>query len=624
MLQDIRKSSQGMAARIVIGLIVLSFAGFGVQSILVSGGSDGVGEVNGESISLQELQLAINNEKRRLINTNGDSLDPTLLDDERIKPRALEAVVGRKLLMQTAQDMELTVSEKQIGKVIGGMEAFQIDGSFSEERYRNALATAGFSPGQFKDSLRDDIVVNQLRSGLAGSEFVTPTELAVSVRVLAEQRDLRYMTIPRENFTADAAPSEAEIEAYYQEQQSAFLTAETVDLDYLLLTRDDFRQPVGEAAIQEAFELAQDNYQYKTRHRVSHILIEPDGDEPAEDRLARVQAELSAGSSFEEVATSLSEDIGSARTGGDLGYTSGDTFPQEMEDAIAALALGQVSEPVETDAGIHLILVTERDEGEALELDEELRVELEEQLAIEAARDDLLIAVEQLKDLSFNADDLAEPAEELGLVLNQADNIAQGETEGLFAHPALQSAAFSDDVLQAGHNSEVIELANDNYVVMSVRQHHEPEVLPLETVRDQVTAALIESSSQAAVTAAAKQALASLNQGKSIEEFAVSEEYQWQVELGADRRNISLPRDVLVKLFELPVPQGESTTKDFILTSTGDAVVMELVRVREGDVETLQPLDRSQLTQGLMAQTGRLIDGEFQQALREGAEISVR
>ena len=162
MLQDIRSNIQGPAAKIVIGLIVIAFAFFGIESVLFGGGGSGVAEVNGEDISPQELQQAINNQKRRLISMMGENLDPAMLDDEVISPRALDSLITRRLLMQSAQEMDLAVSERELGRMIAGMEQFQIDGKFSPEMYKSALANAGFTPASFKQTLREDLLVHAL------------------------------------------------------------------------------------------------------------------------------------------------------------------------------------------------------------------------------------------------------------------------------------------------------------------------------------------------------------------------------------------------------------------------------------------------------------------------------
>ena len=625
MLQNIRQNIQGTAAKIVVGLIVVSFSIFGIESILVGGGGGGVAEVNGEEITPQELQQTVNTQKRRLIAMMGENLDPTMLDDDRISAQALESLISRKLLTQAAADMDLAVSEREIGRVIGSMEQFQIDGKFSPEAYKSVLSSAGYTPGYFKQSLRQDLMVNQLQSGLAGSDFATPAELQLTARIAFEQRDVRYLTIPGERFMPEAAEvSQSQIEAYYAANQPEFASEEAVDLDYIELTPDDFRQPVEESELKEAYELALHNARYATENRVSHILFERgDGEsrDALQQRIDAAREKLAAGEDFASVAAEYSDDVGSSRNGGDLGFSAGDAFPEEMEEAIAALDPGSVSEPVETDAGTHLVLVTERREASPPSY-EEMRPELEERIQLEEARVELLRTVEELRDLAFNAESLDAPAEELGLDVAREDGVTRSRREGLFANPALLSAAFSGEVLEAGHNSEVIELSGNQFVVLRVHRHKPADIQPLEQVRDTVIARVRESEARKALASEAERIVAQLRAGVSMEQVASREDYPWQVELGADRLNMSLPPEVLQRAFRLPSPTGEDPTVDFVITSSGDAQVVEVARVSVGEYARLETLQKQRLEQQVSAEYGSLTGVEFQRGLRESAEIT--
>jgi len=625
MLQNIRQNVQGPAIKIIVWLIVISFSIFGIESILVGGGGGGVAEVNGEEVSPQELQQAVNTQKRRLIAMMGDNFDPTVLDDEVITSQALNSLIGRKLLMQSAQSMDLAVSSREIGSVIGGMEQFQIEGKFSPQMFSSVLSSAGYTPAYFKETLREDIALAQLRSGLAGSEFATPLELTLNAAVDAEQRDLRYLTIPLQTFIDQHVATEEQISEYYAQHQDDFRTPESVELDYIELTPDLFRQPVEENAVLEAYQLEIDNTQYKTENRVSHILFEERDGEDADSlqqRVAAAQARLAAGADFGEVAAEFSDDIGSAANGGDLGFSSGDAFPEEMEEAVAGLAVDEVSAPVKTEAGTHLILVTERREGSAPEL-EELRPRLEEQLQLAQARGDLLLAVENLKDMVFNAEDLNRPASELDLVVQRSEPVARNQAQGLFANPALLAAAFSEEVLEAGHNSDVIELGEDRFVVMHVHKHNLPQLKELADVHDEIAAIIVEQSAREMVAAEADRIVQELASGASMEQVATEAGYDWQVELGADRRNGAVPGDVLARAFEMPVPAQNETLVDFIMAPSGDARVISLTGVTPGKFEALEQTARMSLQRQVSGEYANLVDSEFQRGLRESADISV-
>jgi len=621
MLQDIRQSTQGTAAKIIIGLIVLSFAGFGVQSILLDGGGRTVAEVNGEGIAPEELQQAVYTQRQRLIAMMGENLDPAMLDEDRLSGQALESLIARKLLTQSAQHLDLGVSEREIGAQVAGMEQFQVGGKFSPDMYKSALANFGFSPASFKRALSDDIVVNQIRSGLSGSEFSTPAERALNARVLAEQRDLRYMTIPREAFAVTEMPQESEIQAWYDSNQERYRSTESVDIEYLELTAEDFYAPVDESLVLEAYEQARNDHQYQPRSKVSHILFMEEGDKSVDERVAEAQNRLAAGEEFAVVAGDMSDDVGSATLGGDLGFTSGDAFPAEMEAVISQLQAGEISEPVATDAGVHLVMVTGREDAEVPPL-EEMRSELEARIQQQEAAVELTRAVELLRDISFNAENLSGPAQELELELQSAGQVSRTQAEGLFANTTLPEAAYSDDVLAAGNNSDVIELAGDHYVVLRVASHNEPELKDLDTVRESIVAEINDERTREALTAEAEGMMAALRGGQSMEQLATEKGYEWQVELGVDRRNSTVPFEALNKSFELPRPPEGGASSELVYSAAGDVVVLELMRVIEGDYTALADQEKQQMRQLGQMEYGALLNTEYERGLREGAEIN--
>ena len=626
MLQDIRKTTQGTAAKVVIGLIVISFALFGIESILLGGGGGAVAEVNGEAVTPMELQQAVDTQRRQLIAMMGDNLDPAMLDEQRISAQALEGIVSRKLLMQSAHDMGLTVSEAELGAVIAGMEQFQLDGNFSPEMYKSLLASAGFTPASFKSALRDDLILGQVRAGIAGSDFATPAELALTARVIAEQRDVRYLTLPLAPYLDAVEVSEEDLEAYYRENEASFMTPESVVLDYVELTLDDFREPVEEAAIEEEYRIQLDSYQYQTENRVSHILLQRGSDESEADfaaRIATVQDELAAGKSFADVAAERSDDVGSAGNGGDLGFSAGDAFPPEMEEAVAALEVDTVSAPVETDAGTHILMVTERRDSEAPSL-AELRPELEAGLQEREARVALLLAVEELRDIAFTADSLRAPAQELGLEVLRTEPMTREQRDGPLAEPSVLRAAFSEDVLELVHNSEVLELGGDRFVAVHVHEHNKPTLEPLDAVREEIARSITRERAREALESAAAEAVAELTTGEqSIEALAARENVEWQVELGAQRDSRVLPPAVLQRAFSLPAPGDDNPVADYVIDASGDARVVQLVRVQAGALASLDAEQQRGLRQRIGSEFGALLQVEHEQGLRAAADISV-
>ncbi|MCZ6828330.1 MAG: SurA N-terminal domain-containing protein [Gammaproteobacteria bacterium] len=624
MLQSIRKNIQGTMAKIIVGLIIVPFALFGIESLVGGGGARYVAEVNGEGITAPELQQQINQQKRRLLMSMGENIDPSMLDDQLLAGPTLEFMIQKKLFLQAAGEYQMAVSDAALGNIIGAIEAFQIEGKFNSERYRQVLSDQGYSLGSFQDSLRDDLLMTQLRAGLSGSEFVTKQEFNQMAVVNEEQRDLRYLVMPLDDFRSEADLSEAEIEAWYEQNQQSFKTTESVVLEYVELSAVDFYPEVAEDEVRELFELERDAFQLPEERAISHILFEQGEDESdgeLQARIEKVVAELAqAEKSFAELARIYSQDLGSANFGGELGLTSGDSFPAEIEAAVAALAVDEVSAPVPSDAGWHLLKVTEIRAGKVVDF-AEVRAELELRLQQEGGQRELVKAVEELRDLVFNAEDLAEPAASLELELHTGTEISRNQQQGLFADPRLISAAFSKEVVEDGYNSDVIELDEAHYVVLRVSEHKPPSVKPLREVRGEMLAVMTEELAKERITERAEALLASLHAGASIEELALANDYPWQVELGAKRDNRNVPASMLARVFTLPVPVDSDSLFDYVQTAGGDIEIFELVRVMAGNSDTLAPARRQQLSGRLLQEGSSAVDAHYQKALLARADI---
>ncbi len=624
MLQDIRKNLQGTIAKVIVAIIVVPFALFGIDSLVGGGGVQYVAEVNGQGLSATELQQQINQQKRRLLNSLGDRIDPSMLDDQLLAGPALDYLISKVLLLQAAENYGLAISDQRLGEFIADMPVFQVDGRFSRQLYQRRVSDQGYSPAGFQKSLQEDLLTTQLRTGLANSEFATAAEIDQIARINDEQRDVRYLVLPLEGFRDNVELSEEQIQQWFADNQQQFTTAESVELEYIELSLDTFRKPVDEERVRELYQLDTDSFQLAEERRVSHILFEQgeqESDAELAARVAAAQQQLASGDQvFADVASALSEDVGSANFGGDLGFTAGDTFPEEMESVIAALELDEVSPPIETDAGVHIIKLTEIRSGESRNF-ESVRGELHDQLQNEEAALELIKTVDRLRDLVFNADDLAGPAAELELTVQRSAAVSRDQREGLFMERRLITAAFSTEVLGDRYNSEVIELNAEHFVVLRVLNHAPAAPKPLEVVREDVEQALAAELARTAIREQANELLRRLHAGSSIEELALEGDYVWQVELAARRNNQGLPSSLLRRLFQLPVPADESSSYDYVQNDEGDIELFELVRVTAGEASRLVESQRKRLQRRISDEYGQRADAYFQQELRSRADV---
>jgi peptidyl-prolyl cis-trans isomerase D len=625
MLQSMRQGAQSTTAKIIIGLIVLSFAAFGLETLLPGGAGTSVAEVNGEEISPFALQEAVTQQKRQLVSILGEDIDPAMLDDDRLQPRALESLIQRALLLQKAAELGLVASDAQIGKSITSIEAFQLNGNFSPEAYKSVLANAGYTPERFRRLQGEDIVLTQLQTAVSESEFVTQRELSAMANLLGEERDVRYLVIPEGRLVASDALSDDALRAYYDAHQSDFLKPEQVVVDYILLAPEDFRVEADEETVLQQFEAVRDEYTVSTQSSVSHILLIPADEESDSDfarRVAEVSERLNRNEGFSDIARELSDDIGSASQGGALGFTDGTAFPEEMEAAIADLqSPGQVSTAVVTDAGTHFIRLEERIDGDSVSY-EDVKDELRSSIESAEAERSLLLAVEELRDLVFNAPDLAGPAAAVSAKVERSEAFSRELGRGLFAEAALRDVAFSPEVFEDGINSEVVELSGKRFAVLRIAEITPSQVAPFDEVESDIAEGLsaeLESDGLRAMQLQAEQELAG---GGTFEDIAKTLDLEWRVELATTRLASQLPRPVLEAAFAMPA--GDTARLRAVAVPGAGHALIQLARVTPGSVASLTTAEAETLMSRRSSEQQRLSFGEYLKYQRETAEIIVR
>jgi peptidyl-prolyl cis-trans isomerase D len=625
MLQTMRQSTQSTAAKVIIGLIVLSFAAFGLETLLPSGAGTSVAEVNGEEITPFALQEAITQQKRQLISILGEDIDPALLDDERLRPRALDSLVQRALLLQKTAALQLVASGAQVSQSITSIEAFQFNGEFSPDAYKSVLANAGYTLERFRRAQADDIVLAQLQAAISESEFVTAIELSATANVMAEERDVRFLVVPDNTLLDDSALSDDALRAFYTDNESLFFTQERLIVDYIELNPDDFDVVVDDAVVREQYEAVKDEYQVSQQTRVSHILLmqnEEETDQDFANRLLTVTNQLNDGVDFADVAAALSDDLGSAAMGGELGFTDGTTFPDAMEEAIAELVLpGDISAPVETDAGTHIIRLEERIDGTSVSY-ETVKAELRASIEAAEAERALLIAVEELRDAAFNAADLSGPADALGVTVLRSDAFTVEAGQGVFSDARLRAAAFAEDVKVDGNNSDVLELAERRFVVVRVHEVRPPQTAPFREVETEVIELLRSELQTAALSEIRTAAQDALEGGETLEQVAQTLGLDWRVELAATRLVSQLPRPVLDAAFSMTAGKTNQL-RTVSIPGEGHAVV-QLARVAPGSVNALSLGERDQLTSRRATEQQQVSFSEFMLFQRNESDIVLR
>lgn len=620
MLQNIRDNSQGWIAKTIIGAIILLMALTGFDAIFQAAThKNEVAKVNGEEISQNELSQAVDMQRRQLMQQLGKDFDASLLDEKMLRESALKGLIDRKLLLQGAEQSKFAFSEGALDQVILQTPEFQVDGKFSSERFDQVIRQLGYSRMQFRQMLAQEMLIGQLRAGVAGSGFVTDAEVLAFARLEKQTRDFATL-----NVKADPAAvklTDDEVKAYYDEHAKEFMTPDQVVIDYLELKKASFFDQVAvkDEDLQAAYQKEIANL--SEQRRAAHILIEVNDkttEAQAKAKIEEMQARLAKGEKFEALAKEFSQDPGSANNGGDLGYAGPGVYDPAFEKALYSLAKDQVSEPVRTDFGYHLIKLLGVEAPEVPTL-ASLKDKLTRELKAAQVEQRFVEATKQLEDSAFEASDLAQPASDLKLTVHTSKPFGREGGEGVAANRAVITAAFSTEVIDEGANSTAIELDPETVIVLRSKEHLKPAQLPLESVSAAIRTQLTKEHASAAAKTKAEKLIADLRDGKAPLDKAVDGQ-SWKATQAATRGQEGVDPAVLQALFRMPKPAAkDKPTFSSVTLSDGSLMIVRLNGINEAAAPTEE--EKVQYRRFLASREGQQDFAAYRKQLEAQADI---
>ncbi len=592
MLQNIRDNSTGWISKSIIGLIVVLFAFTGFEAIISSGSnSNNAAKVNGEEITLDALAEAKSLQRRQLMQQFGKDFDANLIDDGLLTESALKGLIARKLLVQAADQSDFAFSSASVDQFMLTAPEFQEDGQFNADRFDQVIRQMGYSRLQFRQMIEQEMRTSQLRAGIAGSAFITEQEAQAFARLERQTRDFSMLTIAPD--VAGISVTNAEAEAYYNEHVKEFMTPEQIVVEYIELEKSTFfdQVAVDETELEELYQAEIANL--SEQRRAAHILIEISAD--VSDEQARLKAEqaierINAGEEFASVASELSDDTGSAAQGGDLGFAVPGVYELEFEEALVALNQGQVSEPVRTDYGWHVIKLLDVQAADIPSF-ASLQDKLTQNLKAQQVEQRFVEAVKDLEGLAYESADLQQPAAELKLSVKVSEAFGRQGAQGLFANRQVLEAAFSTEVLEEGANSMAIELDPETTIVLRVKEHQRPEPIPFAEVSAPIQQQLASQRAIEQAQSEGETLLASLQDGKTSTEQA--KQAEWQTVEAAIRDQDGLDPKVLQTLFKIPKPQAGAAQFAGVSLGNGEYVLLRLTGINDSPT----PLNSEELAQ---------------------------
>ncbi len=628
MLQSIRERAQGAIAVIIVLFLCLTFAVWGVESYLNEARKVVVAEINGDEIELSEYQATFQRLRQRAQAELGDAFDSTVWSQDATKRKALDYLVEERVLTQNVDRARLRLSPEQVAEFLKTSPNFQVDGKFSSERYTQVTSALGFSEQAYEAQARKDLALQQLRTGVVASAFITPQELARVEQLEGETRTVGYAVIVPTD-SAKETISEQDVSSYFAAHQEDYRVEDKVALEFVELKLEDLAPgvTVSDQELQQYYATHKADFTIEEQRNASHILVQLKADATsAEDAAAKQKAaELRKlvldGKPFAEVAKAQSDDIGSRAEGGATGLFGRGVMAPEFEQAVFSMQVDDLSEPIKTSFGYHIIRLVEIKPGGVTPL-AEVRSEVEQKVRHEKAEELYYETAERFSDTIYeHPDSLAEAAEQLAMKIETASLQSRAEVAAMFSS-AVADAVWEPEVLTQGLASTPVEIGDNRIVAVRVTQY-EPSHLPsLDQVQAAVVAELQSRHVRDAAKARGEELLARLKKGEAGSKISAEAGLKWEDFKDAGREDPRLNRAVLRAAFKAPVEKADDKAHLGVEFGNGNYALVEVSKPT-APASTAEAAAAPRLKQQLFQARSIAAWQDFVSALKSSAKISV-
>ena len=617
MLQAIRDHAQGWIAWVIVGLIILTFALFGIDQYARGDKVVVVAEVNGEDITGNQFMTMYNRQKQRLQQQFGEMYDQVVKDED-LRSQVLDALIESEEIRQWAADNHMVISDQQLATAIHAASVFQKDGKFSQKIYEDVLLRNGLNVARFEQEQRQFLSENQFKNLTETSGFATATEVDQLASLQAQQRKVSYLRVDQRPFLKTAIVSDDQIKKYYEDHLKNYVEPEKVSIDYIELSKEKLADKVAvtDDIIKGYYDENKSQFTLPEKRHAKHILITvdaqtPEADKAALDKIAMIQKKLKTGESFEELAKTYSQDPGSAKTGGDLGTFEQGMMVPEFDEAVFSMKEGEVSKPIKTQFGYHLIKLVKIEPKSQQPLSA-VKDEVTKQYKLQEAEREYFDVLEKLNTIAYEQTDSLEPAAaEAGLKVMTSELFSREGGKGtILSNSKVINSAFSDDVLKSHLNSASIEIAPNDSVFIRVNNHQDARQKTLDEVSASIREELVREAAVAESAKLGTELLAKIKAGEAPESL-MKDGIEWNTIgwIGRDAQNL-LPQMVSEAFKTVKPTEGKSSWTQFAL-ATGDTILLQVSGVKTEALTDKQKAALKKAYIGLFANTelaGRLAE----------------
>ena len=638
MLQAIRNKMHGWPSVILLGICVLAMSLFGMESYFTSRNDTFVAKVGKHEISQNDFQNRVNQLRQQAADEQGDHFDSSVFEKPEVKQQILDAMVDQQLLLQTNDDWGMRVSDQAVRDYIATIPAFQLNNQFDPTTYRTYLESQRKTPDSFESDIRSSLSGQLIPDAVNDTTIVTDATMDRFLSLISQRRDLRYFVLPRPKL-ADDQVTDAQIDAFYKAHQADYMNPEQVSVKYLEVNGADLKPDAAPSDddLKKRYEDEKQRFVQPEQRLVSHILINvpanatPDQQKAALAKAEKIAAQATPGN-FASLAKQDSEDLGSKIQGGDLGWLQKGVTNAPFEAAMFALQKNQISKPVLSPDGYHIIFLRDLRSGETKPFNE-VRDQLVKELSTGGKDRKYNEVAGKLSDNTYQNPSSLEPAAAaLSIPIKTTVLFSRkGGSDALSSNPKFVAAAFGDDVLVQGNNSALIDLGNNHSVVLHIDKHVPAALRPLAEVKADVQKKILDERTVAAEKKQADEMIASLNKGDAMTSVAASVHATIKTVVEAVRSQApqaqvtaaTTPAPLLKQAFLMPHPAAGKSQFAAVDMQDGTFALLAVDKVQDGDLSKVPPEEHDALRQQMAQAYGAEATRELIEQLRAKTKIQI-
>lgn len=633
MLTTIREKAQGWIAWVIVLLISVPFALWGINEYFDAEQKVPVAKINGNELMSQDFQRRLQNQRNALRQQFGGKLDNKIFETPAFKQRVLNEMITERLVAADVNEQNYQIGDQELARFLRSNPAFQVNGKFSPELYSQTVRNSGLSAAAFENQVRMGSIIRQIRDGFSRSVISSDAEINNLLKLHQEKRDVTILTLSKESLLEDVTVTDADIKEYYDANKKRFMTDENVRVEYISLSLSDVASQIepDEEALLAYYEENKSQYTQVEQRSAQHILLGVKSD-ASEDEIKAIESQAidiarkaQEGSDFSELAKEFSVDTISSGNGGDLGFFEQGVMDAAFDEKVFSMQKGEISLPVKSRFGFHVIKLNDVKPETGKSFDE-VKAEISKEYALKEASSRFGQMAEELQNIVYEQPTSLQPAADaVGLKVETTQWFSRKGGEGITAKRPFIDSAFTEDVLLEGLNSEVVETDTDTLAALRLVEHREPQQKQLDDVSAEIKQLLLTKLSKKKVTEEASKLLKAVHSGETTLE-KISEERGLPLQALKDVSRSAETRvqgKLLADIFRSPVSNGNDSKISSVAMANGDYALFSVTKITEGNAEDAPENLRNQVRQAIQQRHGDdLFDG-YERGLYETSDIEI-